>query len=94
MTTNTVKTAALLGLQSALLVVGGGAIMGRNGLYVGLLLAGIMNFVVLSAALSSMKTNHYFSTRKQFTFTRGGFAPGRNSMSSARHPGCDVPFAG
>ena len=44
MTTNTVKTAALLGLLSALLVVGGGAIMGRNGLYVGLLLAGIMNF--------------------------------------------------
>jgi heat shock protein HtpX len=41
---NTVKTVVLLGLLSGLLVVGGGAIMGRNGLYLGLVFAGIMNF--------------------------------------------------
>jgi heat shock protein HtpX len=44
MTTNTFKTAMLLGLLSALLVVGGGALMGRNGLYMGLCFAAIMNF--------------------------------------------------
>ncbi len=41
---NTLKTAILLALLTALLVVGGGAIMGRNGLYIGLALAGAMNF--------------------------------------------------
>ena len=44
MTTNTPKTALLLGLLSALLVLGGGAIGGRNGLYMGLALAVVMNF--------------------------------------------------
>jgi heat shock protein HtpX len=41
---NTVKTALLLGLLSALLVVGGGMIGGQNGLYWGLGLAVVMNF--------------------------------------------------
>ena len=41
---NTVKTALLLGLMSAVLVVGGGMIGGQNGLYMGLGLAVVMNF--------------------------------------------------
>jgi heat shock protein HtpX len=41
---NAVKTAVLLGLLSCLLVVGGGALMGRNGLMIGLVLAVGMNF--------------------------------------------------
>ncbi len=41
---NTVKTALLLGLLSAVLVVGGGMIGGQNGLYMGLCLAVVMNF--------------------------------------------------
>jgi len=41
---NTVKTALLLGLLSAVLVVGGGMIGGQNGLYLGLGLAVVMNF--------------------------------------------------
>jgi heat shock protein HtpX len=41
---NTLKTALLLGLLSAVLVVGGGMIGGQNGLYMGLGLAVIMNF--------------------------------------------------
>ena len=45
MTTNTLKTVLLLGLLSGLLLVGGEAIAGRNGLYWGLALAGLMNFV-------------------------------------------------
>lgn len=44
MTTNSLKTVLLLGLLSGLLVVGGGALAGRNGLYFGLALAVIMNF--------------------------------------------------
>jgi len=44
MTMNSVKTVLLLGLLSGLLVVGGGALMGRNGLYLGLAMAAIMNF--------------------------------------------------
>jgi L-asparagine transporter-like permease len=37
--------------------------------------AGIMNFVVLSAALSSMNTNLYSSSRMLFSLSRGGYAP-------------------
>ena len=42
---NGLKTALLLGLLSAVLLVGGEAIAGTNGLYVGLGLAALMNFV-------------------------------------------------
>src|SRR5215471_2431628 len=41
---NALKTAVLLGLLSALLLVGGEALGGRNGLYIGLAFAAIMNF--------------------------------------------------
>jgi len=41
---NALKTAVLLGLLSALLIVGGSAIAGRQGLYMGLILAIVMNF--------------------------------------------------
>jgi heat shock protein HtpX len=41
---NALKTAVLLGLLSALLIVGGSAIAGRQGLYMGLILAVVMNF--------------------------------------------------
>ncbi len=41
---NTIKTVLLLGLLSGLLVVGGRAMGGRNGLYIGLFFAVIMNF--------------------------------------------------
>ncbi|HLK48009.1 MAG TPA: zinc metalloprotease HtpX [Bryobacteraceae bacterium] len=44
MTNNTLKTAFLLGLLSALLLVGGEAIAGRQGLYYALIFAGVMNF--------------------------------------------------
>jgi amino acid transporter, AAT family len=37
--------------------------------------AGIMNFVVLSAALSSMNTNIYVCARMLFSLSRGGYAP-------------------
>lgn len=37
--------------------------------------AGIMNFVVLSAALSSMNTNLYTCSRMLFSLSRGGYAP-------------------
>ncbi|MCE5309295.1 MAG: zinc metalloprotease HtpX [Acidobacteriales bacterium] len=41
---NAVKTVLLLGLLSALLLVGGEAVAGRNGLYIGFLVALVMNF--------------------------------------------------
>lgn len=37
--------------------------------------AGIMNFVVITAALSSMNTNLYLSSRTLFSLARGGYAP-------------------
>jgi heat shock protein HtpX len=43
-TTNTLKTVALLGLLSAILIVGGQALAGRGGMYIGLAFAVIMNF--------------------------------------------------
>ena len=42
---NTVKTVVLLGLLSAILVLGGEAVAGRNGLVIGLGLAVVTNFV-------------------------------------------------
>ena len=44
MTTNTLKTAALLGLLSAVLLVAGEALYGRQGLFIGLFFAFAMNF--------------------------------------------------
>jgi len=44
MSNNTLKTALLLGLLSGLLLVGGEAIAGRQGLYYALVFAGLMNF--------------------------------------------------
>jgi heat shock protein HtpX len=41
---NTVKTVLLLGLLSAVLIVGGQAIAGERGIYIGLILAAVMNF--------------------------------------------------
>jgi L-asparagine transporter-like permease len=49
--------------------------------------AGIMNFVVISAALSSMNTNVYLCSRMLFSLSRGNYAPqflGR--LSSTRTP--------
>jgi len=43
-TTNTLKTVALLGLLSALLIVGGQLLAGRSGMYFGLVMAVVMNF--------------------------------------------------
>src|SRR6185312_271579 len=37
--------------------------------------AGIMNFVVVSAALSSMNTDVYLCSRMLFSLSRGGYAP-------------------
>src|SRR5437764_12892678 len=37
--------------------------------------AGILNFVVLTAALSSVDTNLYLATRMLFSLGRGGYAP-------------------
>ncbi|MGP8243686.1 MAG: zinc metalloprotease HtpX [Bryobacteraceae bacterium] len=44
MTFNSLKTALLLGLLSGVLLVGGEALGGRNGLYIGLAIAAVMNF--------------------------------------------------
>src|SRR5260370_58511 len=41
---NSVKTVLLLGLLSAVLVIGGGAIAGREGIYYGLFFAVVTNF--------------------------------------------------
>src|SRR6185503_16804647 len=48
--------------------------------------AGIMNFVVMSAALSSMNTNVYLCSRMLFSLSRGNYAPrflGQLSRSGA-----------
>ena len=44
---NGIKTVVLLGALSALLLIGGEAIAGRQGLYMGLGIAFLMNFVGL-----------------------------------------------
>ncbi len=46
--------------------------------------AGLMNFVVLTAALSSMNTNLYLTGRMLFSLARGGFAPAAFGRLSPR----------
>jgi amino acid transporter, AAT family len=46
--------------------------------------AGLMNFVVLTAALSSMNTNLYLTGRMLFSLSRSGFAPAAFGRLSAR----------
>lgn len=46
--------------------------------------AGIMNFVVISAALSSMNTNGYLCSRMLFSLSRGRYAPRRLGTLSGR----------
>jgi amino acid transporter, AAT family len=51
--------------------------------------AAIMNFVVLTAALSSVNTNLYLSTRMLFSLGREGYAPqwmGKVSRNGVPHP--------
>jgi len=50
--------------------------------------AGIMNFVVLSAALSSMNANIYLSARMLFSLSRGGYAP--KLLGRLSHKGAPV----
>lgn len=50
--------------------------------------AAVMNFVVLTAALSSVNTNLYLSTRMLFSLGRGGYAPqwiGKVSRTGVPH---------
>jgi L-asparagine transporter-like permease len=57
--------------------------------------AGLMNFVIISAALSSMNTNVYLCSRMLFSLARGRYAPawlGRLSPASA--PVSAVLFSG
>jgi L-asparagine transporter-like permease len=51
--------------------------------------AGIMNFVVISAALSSMNTNIYLCSRMLFSLSRGNYAPQRLGTLSRK----GVPLA-
>ena len=51
--------------------------------------AGIMNFVVISAALSSMNTNIYLCSRMLFSLSRGNYAPRRLGILSRK----GVPLA-
>jgi L-asparagine transporter-like permease len=59
--------------------------------------AGVMNFVVITAALSSMNTNVYLCSRMLFSLSRGGYAPGllgRLSASGTPVPAILVSGAG
>jgi L-asparagine transporter-like permease len=59
--------------------------------------AAIMNFVVLTAALSSVNTNLYLSTRMLFSLGRGGYAPawmGKVSSNGVPHRALLVSTAG
>lgn len=57
--------------------------------------AGIMNFVVISAALSSMNTNVYLSSRMLFSLSRGQYAPPVfGHLGKNRAPVAAVLFSG
>jgi AAT family amino acid transporter len=57
--------------------------------------AGIMNFVVISAALSSMNTNIYLCARMLFSLSRGAYAPEfLGALSRAGTPTAAAIFSG
>jgi amino acid transporter, AAT family len=59
--------------------------------------AGIMNFVVLTAALSSVNTNLYLSTRMLFSLGQGGYVPewiGKVSRKGVPHRALLISTAG
>src|SRR5207253_6580801 len=59
--------------------------------------AAIMNFVVLTAALSSVNTNLYLSTRMLFSLGQGGYAPewmGKVSRNGVPHRALFASTAG
>ena len=57
--------------------------------------AGVMNFVVLSAALSSMNANIYLSARMLFSLSRGGYAPERlGRLSATQEPTAAILTSG
>jgi len=59
--------------------------------------AGVMNFVVLTAALSSVNCNLYLTSRMLFSLSRGGYAPsllGRLSKRGTPVPALFVSSAG
>ncbi|HKR96500.1 MAG TPA: amino acid permease, partial [Candidatus Angelobacter sp.] len=59
--------------------------------------AAIMNFVVLTAALSSVNTNLYLSTRMLYSLGRGGYGPawmGKVSSNGVPHPALAASTAG
>ena len=57
--------------------------------------AGIMNFVVASAALSAMNTSIYLGSRMLFSLARGGYAPGKLGELNAQHvPMCATIVTG
>jgi len=57
--------------------------------------AGIMNFVIISAALSGMNTNVYLCSRMLFSLARGGYAPkALGQLSKAGAPVAAVVLSG
>jgi len=57
--------------------------------------AGIMNFVIISAALSGMNTNVYLCSRMLFSLSRGDYAPGfLGKLSKAGAPVAAVLLSG
>jgi len=57
--------------------------------------AGIMNFVVLTAALSSMNANTYLTGRMLFSLSRGGYAPrGFGILNRLGSPATAIVFSG
>jgi len=57
--------------------------------------AGVMNFVVVSAALSSMNTNLYLCARMLFSLSRGHYAPRRlGTLGGRGTPGAAVLVSG
>ncbi len=57
--------------------------------------AGIMNFVVISAALSSMNTNIYLCSRMLFSLARGNYAPKRlGTLSTSGVPLAAILLSG
>jgi L-asparagine transporter-like permease len=57
--------------------------------------AGVMNFVVLTAALSSMNANTYLTGRMLFSLSRGDYAPRQfGVLNAAGAPASAVMFSG
>ena len=94
MSVNTLKTAALLGFLTAILLIGGQALAGRQGLYIALAVTAILNFVSYffsdKIALASYSAQAVTDLTVRYSLERQQFGRPVGSFQALKHLMADM----